>query len=172
MALKTESQPDTVRTRRQVLSPGHNPPKFVDEVLPTFEQEIHGIGGPGRTFPRAAGTHPWIAGSLTIGSNKVFNVTHIHLESSTPNVWFLLRHNHSGTAAIPGGTIQAFRMQSAGFRDIVGRADSPIRSIRGPGTVYVYGFGRRNALTGSTPYAALGTNLAHSHAATVRGYVV
>lgn len=173
MALNEDHPEDFTRQRRVRYSPGHNPPRSVPDTLPTLEQSITGYGGPGRTNPRTQGTHPWIAGSFTIGSNHVWNISLIDLKSSSPNVWFMLRHNHSGTASLPGGTIDKWHLPAAGHRTIGPTGpNTPIRSIRGPGTITVLGFGARRALTGSTPYRALGTNTGHEYGATIRGDIV
>lgn len=160
------------RSRGMRFSAGHNPPKMVDSQLATRERSIVGIGGPGKPFPRTQGTHPWIAGSFTIGSNKVWQLEKAHFEIGSPNCWFLLRHSHSGTAAIPGGTIDAWRFNATGRTDILGDTDAPLRSVRGPGTVFLYGFGRRSASTGSTPYLQLGSSPTIAFAAVLRGHIV
>lgn len=168
-----ERQPyELERTRRVRLSKGHNPPTYVDDELPTYESTLFGMGGPGKTFPRTQGTRPWLAGSMTIGSNHVLNVFAAHFNTSTPNVWFLLRHSRSGSnAANPGGTIAAWHLAARGQLDIVSEKDSPLMSIRA-GTVTLYGVGGRRVATGSMPFSSLPSSGSEMVSAKLRGYVL
>jgi len=166
---------DMARYRPVAVSPGHNPPRMVDKVLPTYETVMQGFGGPGKQFPRTQGTNPWIAGSVTIGTNRVFNITLAKMQSSSPNVWFKLRHNHSGSnAQAPGGTLDEWHLAAPGRVLDVGDTDTPLRSIRTSGTLFLYGFGA-GSVSGTSSnrvHKALGTRGQDRYSALVRGYVL
>ena len=165
---------DMQRKRSVILSPGHNPPKMVDRQLPTQEARIHGYGGPGKKVQGAQGTNPWVAGSMTIGSNKIFNLTLAKMQSSSANVWFKLRHSRSGSGAtIAGGTLDEWYLQNAGRQIDVGDIDTPLRSFKGPGTLFLYGFGA-GSLSGTTSnrtHKTLGTRGQDYYSALIRGYI-
>jgi hypothetical protein len=177
-----EDQPseDLQRRREVVLSPGHDPPRYVDKQIPTLEAVIHADGGPGKVSPGAMGTNPWIVGSMTIGTNHIWNIDLIQLETSTPNIWVKVRHNHSGTAApsaaapynYKGGTLGEWLLASRGGREIVGRPDAPIRSIRG-GTVFIYGFGAGSVAGTSSNrvHRAMSIQGADRTGVTVKGHI-
>lgn len=171
----TPEPQDMQRYRPTFLSPGHNPPRYVDKVIPTFETTIHADGGPGKQFPRAQGTNPWIAGSFTLGTNRVWNIVLAKMQASSPNVWFKLRHNHSGTnATAPGGTLDEWFLSAAGRQVDVGETETPLRSIRSSGTLFLYGFGA-GSVSGTTTnrvHKTLGTRAVDRFSAMVRGYVL
>lgn len=143
MSRNDEKGDGVPRERKVLLSKGHNPPRFIDEEIPTYESTIYADGGPGiPPTPGAQGSNPWILGSLTIGSGNIYNITYYRFDAGSPNVFFKLRHNHSGTnAANPGGTKQTWHLPTRGFVENQAEKNTPLRSIRGPGTLFLYGFG-------------------------------
>lgn len=163
------------RQRNVVLSKGHNPPRYVDREIPTFEQGIFADGGPGKVFVGAQGSNPWILGSMYIGSNHVFNILQTKFQSGSPNVWFKLRLNRSGSSATQqGGTIDSWFLQQPGRQLDVGDVDTPLRSIRGPGTLFLYGFGG-GSVSGTTSnriHKTLGTQANLRYSGLIRGHVV
>lgn len=182
MALfEEEPSNETRKTRPQLYSPGHDPPKYVDHVIPTLETRLYADGGPGKRFPGAQGTNPWILGTMTVGTNRVFNIDLVHLETSSPNVWFKVRHNHSGSAAPTagapynhkGGTLDSWHLAARGGREIVGRPQAPILSIRS-GTVSFYAFGAGSAATsgGTTQiHKALSAVAAERFSGKLKGHI-
>lgn len=162
------------RNRQQLLSEGHNPPKFVDRRLPTFDVGIYADGGPGKTVLRARGTNPWTLGSITIGSNKILCIDYMHFEAASPNMWFKLRHNHSGSAAIPGGTIDSYYLGARGGVTSIGGPDQPLLAVRGPGTLFLYamGAGSVSGTSSNLVHKALGTRGVDRYAGKVRGWIV
>lgn len=166
-------EPDQIEVIEKLKSEGHDSVRMVDKPLPTMEQQIFAEGGPGRGGP-GEGSLPWVLGSVPLGTGDVLNITLVHLETNTPNVWYKLTHNHSGTTqgTLPqGGTIDAWHLAAEGGRDIVGETEDPIRSIRGPGTVQLELVGPRNALTGAVPHGSLGTSPEDAWAGEVKGWI-
>lgn len=168
-----ENNQGIVRYRPMLRSDGHNPPRLVDKPLPTLEQLIFAEGGPGRGGA-GEGSLPWILGSIPLGSGDVLNLTFIHMETNTPNVWFKIRHNHSGTAAMDprGGTMDSFHLAAKGGRSFISDPESPVRSFRGPGTLTFEAFGPRNAVTGAVPHGSLGTRAQDAFVGELKGYIV
>lgn len=134
------NEDDFNRQRQTEYSPGHDPPRYVDRSLPSLPVRIFADGGPAKTSFGAQGTNPWILGSFTIGSGKVFEAHTVDFHSGSPNVWFAVRNNHPGSnTRLPGGTIRKFHLPSRG--DLVRQDRNGIFWIRGPGTISLYGFG-------------------------------
>jgi len=170
------SDEEFARKREQLLSEGHNPPRFVDRRLPTYETGVFADGGPAKVGgPRQQGTNPWILGSFTLGSNKIWMMDQYKFQTSSPNVWFKLRHGHSGTASVPGGTLDSWHMTARGaLGDRSGNSESPLHAVRGPGTIFLYGFGA-GSVSGTSSnrvHRALGTRGVDRFSGLVRGYVV
>lgn len=167
---------DTRRVRRLLLSKGHNPPRYVDDELPTLPVGIFGDGGPAKPFPRSQGTNPWIAGSFTIGTNRIFVMDQYDFNTGSPNVWWKLRHNHSGTnASVPGGTIWAKHQPARGNLSGEDSSGKGILRIRGPGTISLYGFGAGSFGIGTTSnlvHRAMGTRGTDRYSGQIRGYIV
>lgn len=180
MALHNRSESNVDRVREQYYSPGHQPPVYKDKVIPTLEARIYADGGPGKLHPGAQGTNPWILGSMTIGSNKVWNIDLVELETSTPNVWYKLRHSHSGSASPtssapgnhPGGTLASWHLAARGALNRQGDAMNPIRSIR-QGTVFVYGFGAGSVAgtTSNRVHRAIGIAATDRFSGLVKGHI-
>lgn len=173
MALIEDQADDLQRRRRVLLSQGHMPPRFIDDYAPTYHTGIHGDGGPSKVGPRSAGTNPWIAGSFTIGSGNVWLLREADFHSSTPNVWFKLRHNHSGTNATnPGGTIRSWHLPTRGDLNRNGEQRG-LLSLRS-GTVFLYGFGA-GSVSGTSSnrvHRALGTRAVDRVSAYVGGVIL
>lgn len=172
MAHRPAKSDEFGRRRPALLSKGHEVPKYVDDEIPTFETRIEAEGGPGGD--EGQGTNPWIAGSLTIGSGKVWAIDRIALDSSSPNVWYKFTHNHPGTATVPGGTLESIFVGSGGHLEIQGRRNDPVLAIRGPGTVQVEVFGARQNRSRSdgTLHEALGTNPGDLWAVLAKGRIL
>lgn len=172
MPLTNDDQPtDMVRTRKVLFSRGRSPMGFIDDELPTLPVIIYGVGGPGKapSGPRVGGgTNPWNAGSFTIGTNHQYVLRLVDLSTSTPNVWVFLRHNHSGTSAIPGGTVAGWHMPARGDLSRVG-GDKGLLVIRGGGTITALVFGAGST---ATTYRAVGTSRADRVSVRLEGHIV
>lgn len=166
--------PEELRRREQQLSKGHNPPAWVDREIPTWESELTGIGGPGKDGPESGqGSHPWVLGSMTIGTGHVYQVDVVELEANSAPVWFILRHNRSGSHQGQGGTLNAWHLENAGDRVIVGdESEAPITSIREGGTLELLGFGPRSRATGANPYGTIGTRTTDNFKGRIRGNII
>lgn len=162
---------EDLRERGQRLSKGHNPPRYVDKELPTFEDDITAIGGPGKDGPESGqGSHPWVLGSKTIGTGEIWQIDLVEFDANSAPAWFVLRHNRSGSHQGQGGTLEAWLMQNAGDRVIVGdESEAPVASIREPGTVELLGFGARSRATGANPYGTIGTRPTDNFKGRLRG---
>lgn len=163
---------DMVRRRNALLSRGHSPPRFVDEEIPTLEKSIFAEGGPSKVSPGAQGSNPWILGSATIGTNHFWNLLEAKFAAGSPNVWFKLRHNHSGSSNPRGGTMDAWHLASRGETSAVGDHKTPLRSIPA-GTVFLYGFGA-GSVSGTTSnrvHRTLGTRAVDRFSGLLRGWV-
>lgn len=169
MALIEPQERGLPRVREAVRSDGHPTPRFMDRSIPSWERRIFAEGGPGKTFPGASGTNPWTLGTLMIGSGQVFELTYFRFQTGSANAFFKLRHSNSGSnSANPGGTLQSWHLPSVGLQEAAVEPESPIRSIRGPGTLSLLGFG---AGSSGANHRALPTTAATRFSGLVRGYV-
>lgn len=174
--MQRDDSPDGARLRAGAPSPGHNPPRILDRALPTLRPGINGDGSPAKTAPRTQGTNPWILGSMTIGSQHIYALDWYKFETSSPNVWFKLRHNHAGNLAgstpsnQPGGTLMTWHLAARGARENHAGRDAAFIAVPA-GTVFLYGFGA-GSVSGTSSnlvHRALGTRGVDRFSGHVRG---